>query len=310
MEPIRLPLAQILLDIRPPRKRKLAGVRLTCQRHMEILVSKRSAVVLGFAAVLITGCATSGPGAGFSDEIPQSEFEYFSPQASPEVENSFVVEERFEVVWDRIMENASGRMFWGDEDNRSVEALVFDPPFKVESADKEEGRITLSYNFDDATQYVDCGQSHRTFDFQDEFEEYKYPTASDVSFKEMSTWKSKSEYKPAVLEVQRNTELEGVIEVSVTPREAVTDLQVEATYNLVMFFRNALKKYSSMDGQIVGGWETIEWKGQELPSEEFSPFITDESATKTFYEGTAFEITATCVPKGDLEARVFEMAES
>ena len=71
---------------------------LKCQRHMEVLVSKRSAVVLSFGAVLITGCAASGPGAGFSEEIPQSEFEYTPPQASPEVESNLEVRERFEVV--------------------------------------------------------------------------------------------------------------------------------------------------------------------------------------------------------------------
>ena len=189
-----------------------------------------------------------------------------------------------------------------------------DSPFEVESADKGSGLITLSYNVDDASQYVDCGQSHRTFDFQDEYEEYDYPTVADVSFKEMVTWEDFSGDKPAVLEVRRDTNLEGVVEVSLKPRETMTDLEVKATYDVVIPFKEHVTKYSAMDGEIVsdivGGSETVDWDNQETFTTGFPSFTTDESVTKTFYEGTVFEFSPTCIPKGALEAEVLEMAES
>ena len=276
-------------------------------------MNKLTAIALISLAVILAGCAASDPGAGFSEseELHPSDFDYLPPEASPEVENTFEVNERFEVVWDRIIGNVEDRLFGvDDKDNPPLEVLVADPPFKVESADKETGLITLSYSFHDATQYVDCGRSHRTFEFQDQFEEYKYPTAADITFKEMATWKDGSDYKPAVRETSRNTELEGVVEVLLTPQGEITELKAEITYELTMFFRTRFDEYSSMDGEIVGGFETINWKGQDLPNIEYPSFTTGESATETFYEGTVFEKTATCVPKGTLEARIFEMAES
>lgn len=258
---------------------------------MEVHVNKLTALALGFATVLITGCAaSSGPGDEFWDELQPSEFDYSPPEASPEVENTIEVNDSPEVVWDRIINSAPDGL-------------------NVESADKESGLITLSYSTDDPTQYVDCGRSQHTFDFRDEFEEYDYPAAADVTFKEKTYWKDGSDYKPAVQEITRSNVLEGVVEVSVTPQEDTTSLKVEAVYDLTMFLNRRYKLYSSMDGENDDRSKAMGWDGHALPRIEYPSFATGESATETFFEESAEPLTTSCIPKGTLEAQILEMAE-
>lgn len=253
-------------------------------------MDKLIALALGFAAVLVTGCAASDSVvAGFSKELQMSEYNYYPPEGSPDVENSFEVKESFDVVWDRIKKNVPDG-------------------FDIEDIDKASGLIKMSYQSDEPSKYVDCGREHSTFDFQGTFEEYNYKTAEDTSFKEVVSWEVGSEYQPGVQEVDRNSRLEGIVNVSVKPEGNTTDLRVEAEYDLGFDLKFRYKKFSSMDGDSYGKSRMVGWNKIESVV-DYPAFGTGESGMETYYEGEVFERTYTCIPKGTLEARVLEMAE-
>lgn len=222
--------------------------------------------------ISLAGCATQGA----------STFNYAEPSKQPAIENTTVIPEPFEAVWDRLV----GRLATGF--------------FVINNIDKASRLINVSFSADSPEQYVDCGESTRQFSFQNETRNYRYPVAKDSFFKTTGTWGPYNNL-PLVAEVNRDTSLEGRINVYVAPVSPTeTKVSVNTKYVLSVAVTGMAIGYNAFGQEMQ--------RNAAPPSLVSVDFTTAESKTKNWGTGNAPE-NVTCRATGQLEKTLLALAK-
>jgi hypothetical protein len=216
----------------------------------------------------ITGCASVTPSTG----------EYSAPSSTVPIKNEIIIEEPFEKVWNRLVRDLSNSFF------------------VINNIDRESRLINLSFNSQNPVEYIDCGNSNRTFEFDGSVENFSYPVAGNNTYKLMSTWNPPMN-QPEVYEVQRNSSLEGRINVYLAPISSEkTEMSVNVRYMYSVTVSGKMTRYSAFG---AAGYS------ERIPTETYNgpSFNTGQTGTTQDSQGST-----TCVATGELEARILEMS--
>lgn len=221
--------------------------------------------------LFLSACATPGT----------SSFNYSVPNSGGQIQNSIVVDEDFEAVWDRLV----GRLATGF--------------FVINNIDKSSRLINVSFSSDNPEEYIDCGISTRSYKYKDESQTYRYKVAQDSTYKRAGSW-GQMDTLPWTQEVYRDASLDGRINIYVAPMSGKgTQVSVNAKY---LFELNASGTTYSYTYGDLRGRETF-----SAPSSSID-FTTNESKTKKWGSGATFE-NVTCMAIGNLEMTLLEMAK-
>lgn len=135
--------------------------------------------------MLVNGCATVGT----------NTFNYTKPQFQ-KIDNSMIIEEPFEKVWDKLVEKLSQSFFI------------------INNINKDSRIINVSFATNEPKQYIDCGDTVRTFEKGKQKETYSYNVAETSQYRT-----SRGTFGVRLLEDvwKRKTSLEGRINIYVAP---------------------------------------------------------------------------------------------
>lgn len=169
---------------------------------------------LAFAGlVFLASCATPGVS---NHQV--------SPPEPKTVDNERVINEPFDVVWDRLVRGLS-RSF-----------------YVINNIEKQSRIINVSFSSDHPEYFIDCGRSVRTYHREVRGEQidrtYEYQIAASSRFLVAGTWLFVDRYGisqefPETTDYTRTTALEGRVNIYVAPRSAQqTDVAVNARYVL------------------------------------------------------------------------------
>ena len=197
--------------------------------------------LLGTLSVLaLSGCATSA--------LP-----VYAPPAVSNIENSHTYQTPFDVTWDKLVKNLSSDFF------------------VINNIDKNSRLINVSFSTQNPSEYIDCGETTRTFKNAQGEQNYQYKVANSSEFLMANA-------QGHVTRVQRRTKLEGRMNIYVAPEDTKTLVTVNTKYIL-----------------------SIEVRGAMLGGPVFNPeVVTADFSTKAPYVGPVFS----CHAKGNIEARV------
>lgn len=215
-------------------------------------MAKLAALIL---ATLLLGCATA----------PKSTLDVAKPRRFT-VENERYFDLPFDRVWQSLIEDLAKSFF------------------VVNNISKESNFISLSFSTPDPQSYVDCGTSTWTYEGQT----YAYPIAGQGFYK---TARQAGENAYYVYSIQRDTSLEGRINVYVAPEGDGTKVSVNVKYLMTV------TKTGTAEG--IAGVLQIHQGTQALPK---------ETATIDFNtnQDTTLEEVA-CVSTGKLETTILDM---
>lgn len=152
---------------------------------------KRCTIALICLAVMLSGCATS-------------KMDYVEPQVI-RVENTKVVNQPFDLVWDKLVRNLSSDFF------------------VINNIDKNSRLINISFSSHKPSEFVDCGRSNRSFQNARGSENYSYATADSAAF-------SSTNPQGHAFNVKRTTKLEGRSNIYVAPEGSGTSIVVNTKY--------------------------------------------------------------------------------
>ena len=230
--------------------------------------------------LLLLSCLTSLVGCATVGTSPHT---YAEPTQRPAIENSIVLAEPFDAVWDRLV----GRLATGF--------------FVINNIDKASRLINVSFSSDSPQQYIDCGTTTRHFSTKQETQTYKYLVAEDSTFKHATAW---GPYKnlQAIAVMTRNTSLEGRINVYVAPTLlSETKVSVNTKYVFTASVSGIATGYNAF-GQVA--------QQERVPeSSSSADFTTAERKVKNWAtDGTVENIT--CQATGELERTLLSMARA
>lgn len=123
-----------------------------------------------------------------------------------EVPTRVVLPQAFDDTWDQLA------------------AVLAAPPYGIEAIDYSEGTIAVVLETDSPSQFVDCGESIRSFESQGgSTDVYRYPIAEDSSYKA-------ADDNGQTYSADRITRLESVTSVTVAPVDAGTEVVLSTAY--------------------------------------------------------------------------------
>lgn len=198
-----------------------------------------SAIVIGLA-----GCATSTMN--------------YAPPVDHKVQNSKFVARPFDAVWDSLVKELS-RDF-----------------FIINNIDRNSRLINISFSSQRPSDFVDCGNSHRTFKNVRGEQNYIYKTSDSVNF--VST-----DNQGRAFIFRRNSRLEGRTNVYVAPEREGTNITVNTKYVVSVTI-----SATTVDGRPAGT----------------RSFIFDPTTTHPFTNGEV-----RCVALGLIEERILRAAQ-
>jgi hypothetical protein len=185
-----------------------------------------------------------------------------------EIENERHFSLPFDEVWQRLVSNLSKSFF------------------VINNIEKESNLLNLSFSANDPETYVDCGRTTRIYEGQT----YSYEVAADSFYK---TARQAGTNAFWVLSVNRDTDLEGRINVYVASEGDGTTVSVNAKY--------ILSVTTSGTGEAIAGALRISQGHQPIPSETSTVAFTTGTA------GTEGELVCRCT--GVLESMILDMVE-
>lgn len=166
-------------------------------------------MVMLSAAFLVGGCATS------TDS-------YMPPPERGDIQNSKVVPQPFDHVWDQLVRKLSSDFF------------------VINNIDKNSRLINLSFSAQRPSEYVDCGNTTRSFTNAQGTRNYSYNTADSAIF-------AYANPQGQVFNVNRRTRLEGRTNIYVAPEGVGTLVTVNTKYVL-----NLDMEAFTLDGRPAG----------------------------------------------------------
>ena len=168
-----------------------------------------STVFLCVITFILTGCATSGID--------------YTPPGEHKVTNSLAVKNPFNKVWKTLLHSLSGEFFI------------------INNIEKDSGIINVSFSTDSPENYVDCGETTRTFSNARGKRVYEYKTAGSSQYTVFMD--------PYLVDVSRNTALSGRANILVTEKgRSMTNVIVNAKYVLDIKTKGYLQS-----GKFIGG---------------------------------------------------------
>ncbi|MBU2691650.1 MAG: hypothetical protein KJ970_12055 [Candidatus Eisenbacteria bacterium] len=198
------------------------------------------------------------------------------------MENEVIVNAPFESVWDTLVRELS-RSF-----------------FVINNIDKESRLINVSFSVESPEDYVDCGESHRTYERGSEVLEYNYPIAGSNSYKVASSGGTYNNL-PITYYINREARLGGRINIYVAPGEGGTLVSVNCKFLL------NIAVTTSWTGENAFG--SVQEQGTLPPTNHEVNFSTNQPHASNW--GTSEQAAdVTCQSSGVLEDKILSMAYS
>ncbi len=187
----------------------------------------------------------------------------YSPPSQPEkIANSATVNEPFDIVWDRLVKRLSSDFF------------------VINNIEKNSRLINVSFSTQQPSKYIDCGRTKRTFTNIQGEQLFDYAPADSA------TYIAQAPNALAFFNVQRNTKLDGRVNIYVAPNGKSTDVSVNAKYVLNI----------NLTTQQLG-----------LPYSS-NQIITADFSTKDPYQRQGVD-DIKCFAKGNIEKSIIDMAK-
>ena len=161
------------------------------------------------ALFLVGGCATSS-------------YIYTPPTSLSTPENEVVLNEPFEVVWDRMVKNLSADFF------------------VINNIEKVSRLMNISFSASSPGRYVDCGRTRRTFTNLRGEQVYEYAAADSSRF-------ALTDDRGIAFNIVRTTKLDGRTNIYVAPEGGKTVVRVNTRYIV-----NIQVQWYSLAGQPAG----------------------------------------------------------
>lgn len=219
----------------------------------------------------LSACATPGT----------STYNYTAPVSNGKVKNSIIVNENFETVWDRLV----GKLASGF--------------FVINNIDKASRLINVSFSSDSPEQYIDCGETYRTYKYNDDTQTYRYKVAEDSTYKMAGSWGQMNNL-PVTADIYRDASLDGRINIYVAPHNGQgTQVSVNVKYIFEASVSGTLYGYSAAG--VLVNQKPIESSASTMD------FTTNETKTKNWGSGGKTN-NITCSSTGDLEHTLLELA--
>jgi hypothetical protein len=159
------------------------------------------------AVAVLSGCATQGV----------SSFKYLE-RSPTRVANEITISKPQPRVWDGLVKELSKSFF------------------VINNIDKESRIINLSFSSNSATDYVECGQTHRVYQQGSKKEVYDYDVAGPATFKFAASRQAHASFAYYAI-VQRETSVEGRSNIYLAPDEkdsSTTIMTVNTRYILTI----------------------------------------------------------------------------
>ena len=209
-------------------------------------------------ASLVVGCATPA----------QFNLSYTEPTAK-KISNEITVSENFEKTWKKLVSEMSKSFY------------------VINNIDKESNLINLSFSIaDNIGDYVDCGNSRRTFSLKDIRENLSYRVA-DKSESYTSSPTHRAPPNTTYYRQFRSPKLEGRTNVYVAPENGKTVVRVNTRY--IWTLTNRAQEYMYMplynSYNKVGGVETF----PSIDPISFNTNTTGNGADTTCFATGKFE---------------------
>lgn len=238
---------------------------------MTLPVKILSLVFLCSLPCLLAACASPGT----------SSTKYQSPAEVKTIPTERVVNKPFSDVWDILVRDLAKSFF------------------VINNIDKASRIVNVSFSSSQPSEYVDCGQSTRTFEYNEEFKKYEYLVANSSTFKVAGSWGPYNNL-PTVSHISRRTSLEGRANIYVAPKEdSVTLVTANVRYILSMIHSGTME-LSNAYGNVV--------QHQNLPEKVYTPisFNTNQTGEGEIVPPSTERVL--CRSKGILEAQLLDMA--
>ena len=233
-------------------------------------MSSLSKIVFGISgAALLSGCAATGVSSSHTDS-------YVNP-VKTNFQNSIVINESADKVWDRLVEKLSTSFF------------------SINNIEKASRLINVSISSSNPEKYMDCGTTYRTDSFAGQDNSYTYKTASSTKF----TYSEKHPQNAMLSvhhKVDRNTSMDGRVNIYLAPEGNNTKVSVNAIYVLDVKTSGTTQVYNAFGGVIAAQPFNNSYPG-------WANFTTSTPATEENSEGIA------CVSQGVLETQILDMAK-
>lgn len=232
-------------------------------------------VALSFAilAIGLAGCATQGTNSrNYTKHEPKT------------ISNEIIVNQPYSQVWDKLVRELSKSFY------------------VINNIDKESRIINLSFSSQSPTDYVDCGQAHRSYKHGDKTENFDYNVADSSAYKYATGAQDAFSY---FVKMRRNASLEGRSNIYLAPLENDKNQTTVAVNTRYMLTLDATgEKYAQhvngnifSQGSIPHGHPTV------------ISFNTNNPTEHDFGVDSDGKVIVTCFSNGKLEQDVLQILQ-
>ena len=223
-----------------------------------------------FMLILLSGCATQG----------KSGMQYTDGKQE-KVENEVTVDGSSSVLWDKLVGDLAKSFY------------------VINNIDKESRIINVSFNSNSPTEFVDCGQTSRSYSEGENIENYEYDVAGNSSFKVAlkSTHPKFSLYSQVI----RNSSLDGRANIYLAPdtsNSKRTNVSVNARYIVTSKVSQEIYSKHFM--------HTAYSHAKSVPSQTYT-YIFQTNRPSTTDAGGGVKVV--CSSKGKLEREILDIVQ-
>lgn len=230
---------------------------------------------MSFAIIIfgLAGCATQGANTA---KITQKE--------PKQISNEVQVNEPYTQVWDKLVKELSKSFY------------------VINNIDKESRIINLSFSSQSPTDFIDCGETHRSYTQDGKTENFNYEIADSSVYKAALPL---TPGRPAFFNyavIKRNTSLEGRANVYLAPLvndKSKTTVAVNTRFMLTIDTRGDVFAQHAMNGNVL----PLGQIPQQRPI--VISFNTNKPTEHNFGEG----VKSTCFSIGKLEQDVLQILQ-
>ena len=151
---------------------------------------------------------------------------YQPPQSPDKVPTSTTINDSFDTVWGRTIENISETFF------------------NINNVEKQSELINISFATNNPEDYIDCGTTKRTFKNMRGESIYNYKSAEDARF----TYQTKNGF---VLNVTRTTSAKITANIYLKPYNGITKIKTNVMYNLIKSDRFSAGGYNTHTNNLT-----------------------------------------------------------
>ncbi len=226
----------------------------------------RRIVVTLMVGIVSAGCATPGI----------NTFKTVKHNPNP-ITNEIVVNQPYGQVWDKLVRELSKSFY------------------VINNIDKESRIINISFSSQSPSDFVDCGETHRTYTHNNKKENFNYKIADSSTYKYATGAADAFSY---YVNVRRSTSLEGRSNVYLAPLEGdLTKTKVAVNTRYILTINATGERYAAhINGNI--------FNHGALPYSP--PILISFNTLKPTEHDFGDNIKATCFATGKLEQEVLQ----